>query len=221
MTNADFDFAMTLDESALEQRSEGEALIADEQVRVLAHENRLVLRREKTERSNLDDQTTALYMLLRCLAHPHPECRFQWVRVSLDFSANPNVRVSDLFPQRIDGTDPIKVTLTRSASLAMEFGTYKLGPAVGIERSTEQSIYYPGTIGSGINTSSALWDFQTQGEAPLYVDRDLHLVLAQPTMLVSVLVRVTLRAKVVAKGIAGIIPIVGRREVVFEAVVKG
>lgn len=221
MRDEDFDFTMTVDESALEQRSEGEALIVDEQIRMLAHENRLVLRRDKTERTPVDVETSALYMLLRCIAHPHPECRFQWVRISMDFSNNLNVKVREMFPERIDGTEPVKVSVKRSASLALEYGTYKLGPGVGIERSIEQSIYYPGTIGSGIKTSSAVWDFQAQGEAPLYVDRDLHLVLTQPITLENVRTKVTLRARVVAKGISGLIPIVGRREVAFVTMVRG
>lgn len=221
MKDEDFDFTMTVDESALEQRSEGEALIVDEQIRMLAHENRLVLRRDKTERTPVDVETSALYMLLRCIAHPHPECRFQWVRISMDFSENPNVSVREIFPQRIDGTEPVKVSMKRSASLSLEYGASKLGTGVEVERGTEQSIYYPSIVGSGVNTSSVLWDFQAQGEAPLYVDRDLHLVLTQPTALEAVRTRVTLRAKVIAKGITGLIPIIGRREVVFETMVRG
>ncbi|MEU3643996.1 hypothetical protein AB0E59_11525 [Lentzea sp. NPDC034063] len=63
---------------------------------------------------------SALEVTLRCTADPHPECRFRYVRLTVDFAATPNAQIIDLSPRAEISAEPVKLTTTRKATLSFE-----------------------------------------------------------------------------------------------------
>ena len=201
---------LDVDEDALAERWDGQIVI-DETLRAMARANRLSLWRSDPERVDLGNGTAAVELSLRCVAHADPGCRFRWVRLNVDFSGTPAAQIADLSPRDEIATHPVKLTTKRTAALSFEIASVQLGPEVGSERSSEQDVYFPKLTTSGLRLRYALWDFTAVGEAPLHVDRDLRVLLSVPSEVVAMPVTVTLRAMVTANGLAGAIPLLGRR----------
>ncbi|MDG4823964.1 hypothetical protein O7635_19070 [Asanoa sp. WMMD1127] len=204
------DVDLDLDDDALEERWDGQ-IVADERLRVLARENRLSLWRSDPERVDVGDGTSAVSLGLRCVAHAHPDCRFRWVRVNVDFSAAGGVQVADMSPRDEIASTPVKLTTRWSGGLSFEIASIPVGPESSVERIREQDVFLPRVTASGPSLRYALWDFTAVGQEPLHVDRDLRLLLAVPTTADAVPVAITLRGNVSAYGVAGAVPLVGRR----------
>jgi hypothetical protein len=193
-----------------EELERGEPVVADEQIRVLARENRLALRCEPADRRPADAPgIDMLDFRLRCVAHAHPECRFRWVRVSLVLPAGS--AVADLVPRTEISEHPVKITHTYGGGLKFDIAVVPLGPKLSAERSTEQDVYFPKIATSGIDLGYALWDFTAVGAEPLLVDRPLRLLARVPAGTAEIPVRLTLRASVAVKGLVGAIPLIGRQ----------
>jgi hypothetical protein len=210
------DVELDLDTDAIDERFAGEVVI-DEDLTTLARQNVLSLWRSEPERVDLDDGTAAVEIALRCTAHPHPECRFRWVRLTVDFAATPDAQIADLSPRDEVATEPVKLTTTRKAALSFKIESVPLTPSAGYQRVSEQNVYLPSVTASGINLRRAIWTFSAAGESPLHVDRDLRLLLSVPAAASTIPVLMTLRAKVAVTGLMHIIPLLGSRSANFTA----
>src|ERR1700677_3891232 len=83
-----------------EQTERGGAIGVDQEIRVLARANRLAIHCDPTTRhAGPTAGTQLLDFQLRCVAHAHPECRFRWVRVTLNLSETDGAYVTDLSPR--------------------------------------------------------------------------------------------------------------------------
>lgn len=212
-----FDVPLELDEGGLGQRG-GEAIIADERLRLMMRENRLGLRKGATRSLLLDGGATAATDIpLQCVAHAHPECRFRWVRLVIDFGPAAGALIRDLSPREVVGSEPVKIVTKHSGGLSFEVETFKLGPEFSVEKSTEHEVYFPEIVSSGVGFSAAYWNFQAPAEEDLHVDRALRLLVTYPAALPRLEAKFTLRARVALKGIAGLIPLVGRRQAFIES----
>ncbi len=187
-------------------------LIADEEIRVLARASRIAIRCETAVRHR--DGTSDADMIdfpLRCVAHPHPECRFRWVRVTLDLSATAEASITDLSPRDEVSEHPVKITTTYSGGLKFDIAMLPVHPELSAERTNEQDVYFPKITASGTGFGYAIWDFTAVGEEPLKVDRPLRLLAAIPASAAQIPVSVTVRAAVAARGLAGRVPLLGRQ----------
>jgi hypothetical protein len=186
------------------------AVIADTQIRVLAKENRLALRCEPAERhAGAVPSAEILDFRLRCVAHAHPECRFRWVRVNLALPSG--AVITDLVPRTEVSEHPVKITHTYGGGLKFDIAVVPVSPELSAEHSTEQDVYFPKIATSGVDLGYALWDFTAVGAEPLLVDRPLRLLASIPAGAADLPVRLTLRASVAVRGLAGAIPLIGRQ----------
>ena len=195
-----------------EHTERGEPIIADQQIRVLARANRLAIRCEPaTRHDGPAPGTNVLDFQLRCVAHAHPECRFRWVRVTLNLSETDGASITDLSPRDEVSEHPVKVTTSYSGGLKFDIATLPVHPELSAQRETEQDVYFPKISVSGIDFGYAMWDFSAVGEEPLKVDRPLRLLASVPASGSQVPVQLTLRALVTARGATGRIPLIGRQ----------
>ena len=195
-----------------EQTERGGAIGVDQEIRVLARANRLAIHCDPATRH--DGPTAGTQLLdfqLRCVAHAHPECRFRWVRVTLNLSETDGAYVTDLSPRDEVSEHPVKVTTRYSGGLKFDIAAVPLHPDLSAERETEQDVYFPQVSVSGVDFGYAMWDFTAVGEEPLKVDRALRLLAAVPAPGADVPVQLTLRALVTARGAVGRIPLIGRQ----------
>ena len=200
---------LEIDDSA--ERATGRVL--DEQIRVLARENRLAVVRDIVARHPLADGVVAIEVPLRCVAQAHPDCRFRWVRITVDLGGTEGVSICDLSPRDEVSEQPVKVTTTYHGGLSFSIAAVALSPEVSADRTTEHDVYFPTVTSSGIGLAAALWDFTAVADSALHVDRVLRLLVAAPAAASQIPVRLTLRASVTARGFAGRIPLIGRQNV--------
>jgi hypothetical protein len=191
-------------------------IVLSETLRAQLRENQLALwRSEPTLVSGVDGRT-ALDLTMRVVAHAHPECRFRWVRFRADFAGTPGAKVRDLSPREEIATAPVKLKTTRTVGLTFEIAAVPLGPEAALSRVQEQDVFLPKVTTSGARFRYAHWDFTAVGAQPLHVDRDLRALVEVPQGSAATRVTFTLRAKVAVNGIAGQVPLLGRRSVEFR-----
>lgn len=196
-----------------ERIERGGPIVADQEIRVLARANRLAIRcNPATRHGGPAPGTEMLDFPLRCVAHAHPECRFRWVRVTLNLAETDGAYITDLSPRDEVNEHPVKVSTKYSGGLKFDIATLPVRPELSAERETEQDVYFPKISVSGIDFGYALWDFTAVGEEPLKVDRPLRLLAAVPASSSQIPVQLTLRALVTARGAVGRIPLIGRQD---------
>jgi len=195
-----------------DESERSESASADQRIRVLARANRLGLACDPaTRHPGQSDAGDVLDFPLRCVAHAHPDCRFRWVRVTLDLGGTDGVSIADLSPRDEISEQPVKITTTYHGGVSFSISALPVGPELSAERTTEQDVFFPTITSSGIGFSYAIWDFTAAGDAPLHVDRTLRLLATVPPEAADVPVSLTLRASVSARGFLGRIPLVGRQ----------
>ncbi|WP_326552916.1 hypothetical protein [Micromonospora sp. NBC_01813] len=191
-------------------------VVLDEALRALLRENRLALWRGEPIVATDTDGRTALDLTMRVVAHAHPDCRFRWVRFRADFAGTAGATVRDLSPREEIATAPVKLKTTRTIGLTFEIAAVPLGPEAALSRVAEQDVFLPKVTTSGARFRHAHWDFTAVGEQPLHVDRDLRALVEVPARTPVTRVSFTLRASVAVTGLAGLVPLLGRRTVEFQ-----
>jgi hypothetical protein len=184
----------------------------DQKIRVLARTNRLAIKCEPAVRHGSGAPgTDVIDFPLHCVAHPHPECRFRWVQVTLDLSGTAGASITDLSPRDEISEHPIKISTTHTGGLKFDIAMIPVHPELSAEHSTEQDVYFPKISVSGIGFSYAMWDFTAIGDEPLKVDRQLRLLAKVPSAAAEIPACITMKASVAARGLPGRIPLVGRQ----------
>jgi hypothetical protein len=215
---------LDLNGEALQELS-GEDQVAYQDVRVWGRVNHLAVHRGPLSHRPLDFGRRVVWEIpLRCLVHPHPQCRFRYVRLSVDLrqasdgSPQTDVRVEDLSPRIVEGRDPIRIMTKRAGDLSFALESVGVGATTSAEVSREAQIYFPVVRGSKIVPQLAVWDFEPLPEAPLYMDRDLRLLVSGPSAPSSELyAEFRVEARLNVEGLRGLVPLIGRRAVELTA----
>lgn len=77
-----------------------------------------------------------------CVAHPHPQCRFKWVRLGLDFTVTDGAVIRDMSPREVVG-EPVEVTTKVGVGLKFEAVAKVLSAEIKPEVSSSRTVYYP------------------------------------------------------------------------------
>ena len=203
------DFSINLDQPALKVRG-GEAAIIDEQVKLLARENRLGLAVLES-REYAEANRRARYLSMRCVGTAHPECQIRWLYLAIRFPDGKGIRVEDLAPEEVKSEEPVKITTSYSGGFSLEVLKVKLTPEANIERTTETQAYFSAVRGAGKGFGYANWTFSAPDGLELYVNRDLTLLVSYPPELEELSATFTLRYRVAVRGFPGLIPLIGRK----------
>lgn len=216
------DVELTLNAEELEERAETAAIVQRD-YRLWGHENRLGLWRGAIRRRTIESGHRDIMDLpLRCVAHPHPECRFRYVHLVVDLTcaedgAPQSAVVEDLSPRYVEGPEPVKIITKRAGELGFTCETLNLGPNISAEMSQEYQVYFPVIRSSGVGFGTAVWDFEAVLDAPLHVDRDLWLCVSVPTALSALYVQFRFEVRLQCPGLTSWLPLIGRRTVSVTA----
>jgi hypothetical protein len=207
-----FEVPLDLDEERTRERGE-EAVIGDEEVRLLLRENRIGLAKGRTvpiQASGEADPNLAYYRVpLVCVAHPHHDCTFHEVRLMVDLGPTAGGLVRDMSPREVAGDAPVELETTVGAGVQFEIAGIPLGPEVSASHTRRRTVHYPKVVGSGIGFARCLWSFLDLAGEFLHVNRELQLLVSAPPGQ-HVVARFRLRAEVKMRGIAGWIPLLAR-----------
>lgn len=196
-------------------RGEEEGIIGDKDISLMMRENRIALAKGKTNRINPPEGSKTNIVCyeipLICVVHPHPECRFRWSRLMVDFSVTNGARILDMSPLEVKGNTPIEVTTTVGAGLKFETILKVLSPEIKAEHSSKQTVYFPEIVSSGRGLDKGFWDFLAIGEDYLHANKELKILVSAPTD-EPLKARFGLRAKVKMAGLVGIIPMIASED---------
>ncbi len=203
-----FDISLDLDEEGLE-RSE-EAIIGDRNIKLLLRENRIALAKGKSIAVKTGDSSLNYYDIpLSCVVQSHPECRFRWARLMVDFSSTRRACIRDMSPREIRGDNPVELKTHVGAALKFQTVAKVLSTELKSEHTASRTVYYPEIISSGPGFTKGYWDFLAMTSDYLHADRELRILVSAPPGEI-LLARFNLRAKVRLSGIAGLIPLLAR-----------
>lgn len=204
-------FDLQLDEDALRER-QGDYVLIDQDVRLWWKRNRIGLAKISTRQHLAPDGATGTVYdtLFRVIADADPDCHLESLRLTLDFSATPQVTVRDMIPAMVLGREPLKIKSKTVKGLSFEVASLKLGPSVSYEQYMESSVYVPEIRGLGIGFNKAVWTFEHLPGASLYaINKDLQLLLSAPSGLSKLPMRGTLRVEIARKGWTRLLPLIG------------
>ena len=206
-------FDLAPDEAAMQERH-GEYVVLDQEVRLWLDRNRVGLTRLSIQRHPPAEQSgdAVLEIVLRVIADADPDCRFESLRLTLDFSNTPNVLVRDMVPAEVLGKDPVKITSKWIKGLSLEMEQFKLGPSFSHEHSIESQVYLPEIRGIGIGFNKAVWTFDHLPGAPLYaINKDLRLLVSLPSHLNALPANGTIRVEIARQGWTRVLPLIGHQ----------
>jgi hypothetical protein len=212
-----FEVSLAINEAELERSQE--AIIGDENIRVLMRENRIALSKGRTvsvtPQQDADPLLAYYDVPLTCVIHSHPECRFHWARLVVDVSPTPGARVHDMVPLEIRGDKPVELKTTIGAGMKFEVASRVLSIEPKIDFTSSRSIYFPEIVSSGPTFDLAIWDFLAPPGTKLHANRELRLLLASP-LHSALLASFKLAAEVTLEGFAGKIPLLARGKQLSE-----
>jgi len=205
-----FETPLNVDEAGVERGDE--AIIGDQEIRLLLRENRIALAKGKTtlaEPPDDADQGMAYYDIpLFCVVHSHPECRFQWSRLIVDLTPTKGALIRDMVPREVQGDKPVELKTSIGIGLKFETVSKILSAEVNPEYSKSRTVYYPGIVSSGVNFTKGYWDFLALTSDYLHANRELRLLISAETH-IPLKARFNLRAKIKFAGASGLIPLLG------------
>jgi hypothetical protein len=205
------DTPLDVDEASVERGEE--AIIGDQDIRLILRENRIALAKGKStliQPPEGAEPGLAYYDVpLFCVVHSHPECRFRWARLMIDLSPTGGAIIRDMAPREIRGEKPVELKTSVSAGLKFETAAKVLSAEIKPEYTNSRTVYYPEIVSAGPNFTRGYWDFLALTSDYLHANRELRLLVsAQSGMPVQV--RFNLRAKVKFAGAMGLIPLLAR-----------
>jgi len=212
-----FDVSLSVDEAGVERGDE--AIIGDQNVRLLLRENRIALKKGKSTPvhppDGADPELAYYDVPLICVVHSHPECRFCWSRLVVDFSKTNGAIIRDMVPREVRGDRPVEYKTTIGVGAKFEVASKILGAEVKPEYTSSRTVYYPEIVSSGVGFTSGQWDFLALGNEYLHANRELRLLVSARNR-VPMQARFTLRAKVKFTGAMGFIPLMARHGEINE-----
>jgi hypothetical protein len=222
MNEKELEIGLELDGEALEQLSGLDEVSYSEVGLWGGRKNHLSVYRDQPARWDIEfGRRSAWDLPLRCVPHPHPECRFRSISVSVDLRVNRNgteqadVRVEDFSPRSVLGAEPVRLQAKRAGDLKFTFTQLDMNVGLSAEESREVHIHYPVVRGSLQDEGLVIWTFEPLAESvPLHADQSLRVLFSAPSARVGELaVRLRIHAKVQLPGVLGLFPVVGHRTV--------
>ncbi len=209
--------ALELDEEGLDRKDE--AIIGDQNIRFLLRENRIALQKGRTIAYPClgeEDRGTTYYVVpLICVVHSHPECRFEWSRLTVDLSPARGARIRDMVPLEIR-EKPVEIKTSVGLGLKFETTRHLLGGAeVKAEYQHSRTCYYPDIVSCGIGFDVGYWDFLALTSDYLHSNRELYLLVQSPSEQ-RPLARFNLTAKVKLAGVLRSVPLLARKGAIDE-----
>lgn len=214
-----FNAPLDVDERSIQRmRRSGESIIGDEQIGLLRHENRIALAKGRTVLivpRDAEDDDVYYDIRLKCVVQSHPECRFHWSRLKVDFTPTAGALIRDMVPREVRGESPVEIEAKVGVGLTFELLPKVLKADASAEYGRKRTVYYPEIVSSGIDFRMGFWDFLALGGEYLHTDRELRLLLRAPAE-APVYARFDLRAKVKLEGWGGLVPLLARTGKITE-----
>ncbi|MFF1926478.1 hypothetical protein ACFVW8_38685, partial [Streptomyces sp. NPDC058221] len=146
---------------------------------------------------------------LICVVQTHPESQVRWSRLVLNLSPTPGTTIADMSPVLVEGEVPQEIETTLGANLSFSVSGTPLGFEAGPQVVRRRTVYCPRITSSGIGLTTAYWDFRASGQEFLHVNEELRLLVRAPAGR-PVDARVTLRARVLPRGVGRIVRMSGK-----------
>jgi hypothetical protein len=211
---ADFDFELELDEKQFELRAETEGT-ADQHMQMLRdYPNRLRISAVKmTGHGETGDGKFLTEVSFNLIANPHPKCDFEYICVYVNLSSWREVRIADIFPKEIKGTEPVKYNTKYGGGLGLKIDKVEIGPLFSAEKSTENNVYFIKLRGTGIDDSVADWIFEKEPNTRLYFNNLLTLLAEHERIAPTVTPLFSVEARIRLEGWKGAIPVYGSKRI--------
>lgn len=218
----ELEIGLELDSEALEQLSGMEGVSHTEVGLWGSRQNHLSVYRDEPTRRDIDMGRRSVWdLLMRCVPHPHPECRFRSISVSIDLRRNrdgveqADVRVEDFSPKSVFGAEPVRLATKRAGDLKFALKQLDMNVGLSAEESREVQIHYPVVRGSQQDQGLVIWTFEPLADTvPLHADQALRVLFSAPSARVDELdVKLRVQANVQVPGVRGLFPLVGYRTV--------
>jgi hypothetical protein len=207
MLNDDFVIPMALDEESLGERAEPVTVLLEKSPTLLGNSH-ITLRQEDVVTALGESGRRSLEIRLKLFVHPGEGVDFHSLKLTFEFDANPTVLITKIDPERIQGS-PTEITVKRKVGIKpkeLEFGT---------EHSAKYTTAPDMVFGSIMGTSGATFEFFAPKGEKLRVNQNITLCLEYALDNSSVIGWVTVRGKMQANGLRGLIPVWGRKDVNF------
>lgn len=209
----DFNFDLDLNPNGYQSRGPGSM---EEDVQLLRrYTNTIGIRSVdiQTADASKDSVISAISFLL--VAHPHPECFFEWVRIIVQLDSFPGAAITDLLPKTEKGDQPVKYTISDEKGIAFEATTIKLGPSYKHKDEKEYNVYFDKIIAGGKGSATGVWDFMREPGTRLYLENEMKLKLRHGPVLTDAFPDFKVQAKLKIAGWLGSIPVIGSKLVNF------
>ncbi|MCI3934429.1 hypothetical protein [Streptomyces sp. AN091965] len=186
------------------------APVGETTVTLLRRETRIGLARGAVRRvPGTEPGRTGYDIPLICVVQTHPETDVRWSRLVIDLSLSPGVVVADMSPALVDGESPVELETTLGAGLSFSVAASGLGAQLSPQVTRRKTVYCPRITSSGVGFTTAYWDFRTSDRAFLHVNEELRLLVSAPEN-TPVEASVTLRARIVPKGLGRVLRLTGK-----------
>jgi hypothetical protein len=218
-----FEAPLDRDEAQLglgEARRRAEAaIIGDRDFRLFWRANRIALAKGRPTKveGGADAEPGRDYwdVPLTCAIQSHPECRFRWSRLILDFTPTRDGLIRDMEPKEVVGDRPVEYKTTVGVGLKFEVLKKVLQVEPKMEYTTARTVYYPRIVAVGNSFRKGYWNFLAMGDEYLHVNKELRLLVSAPCG-TPVVARFKLQAKVTLAGLPGEIPLLARTGAIEE-----
>ncbi|MEI5103081.1 hypothetical protein RB200_36745 [Streptomyces sp. PmtG] len=193
-----------------DERDRDAAPVDETTVRLLRRETRIGLARGEVRRVPGAAAGRAGYDIpLICVVQTHPETDVRWSRLVIDLSVSPGALVADMSPTLVEGESPVELETTMGAGLSFNVAASALGAQLSPQVTRRKTVYCPRITSSGVGFTTAYWDFRTSDREFLHVNEELRLLVSAPDG-APVEAAVTLRARIVPKGIGRVVRLTGK-----------
>ncbi|MFJ8924670.1 hypothetical protein B046DRAFT_06972 [Streptomyces sp. LamerLS-316] len=146
---------------------------------------------------------------LICVIQTHPESFVRWSRLVIDLSATGGAVVADMSPSLVEGEHPVEIETTLGGGLTFQVAASAVGAELVPQMTRRRTLYCPRITSSGIGFTTAYWDFRASDQEFLHVNEELRLLVDAPAG-VPVEAKVTMRVRVMPRGIARIVRLTGK-----------
>ena len=140
--------------------------------------------------------------------HAHPECVYEWARIIVDLSVTDDAVVADMSPRDVEDI-AVDVETKIGGELSFSLVAKAIDVSAAPELTRKRTVFMPTVTASGTGFHKAYWDFHAKAGDYLHADKLLHLLVSSPAD-VPVMATVTARARVRFRGLARLIPLLGR-----------
>jgi hypothetical protein len=191
------------------QASDG--VIDDETISLLRRENRVGIARGTplpVVSSAVQPGRSVVDVPLLFALQAHPECIYSWARIVIDLSSTRGAVIADMSPRDVQDV-AVDVETTVGADLSLSVVAKAIDVSVGPEVTRKRTVFFPTVTASGTGFRKAYWDFYAKAGDYLHADKELHLLINAPVD-IPVTAAFTVRAKVRFRGLARLIPLLGR-----------